>query len=308
MTGGREAGAAVLPRSFFDGPALEVAPRLLGCVLRHDSPDGPVAMVITEVEAYAGPDDPASHAYRGQTARNAVMFGPPGYVYVYFTYGMHFCANLVCQPAGSVSAILLRAGRIIEGADLAATRRWPQPAAGPVGYEGPGDGVGLRGAATGGAVPGGASPGGAGPGGAWAVPVRAVPVRKVPARKVPGRAVSGLAVRCPVPPEPEPEPEPGAGPGARDPRRVAPRDLAGGQARLCQALGIDRGLNGADACDPASPLRVLAAPPGAAPAGQVCSGPRIGISQAADRPWRFWLAGEPSVTRYRVFTPRRRSR
>jgi DNA-3-methyladenine glycosylase len=129
--GGGEHGGAVLPRGFFHGPALEVAPRLLGCVLRHDSPDGPVALVITEVEAYAGPDDPASHAYRGQTPRNAVMFGPPGHVYVYFTYGMHFCANLVCQPAGEVSAILLRAGRIIEGAGLAAARRWPRPATDP---------------------------------------------------------------------------------------------------------------------------------------------------------------------------------
>ena len=86
----------VLPREFFDGHAPEVAPRLLGCVLRRDSPQGPVAAVITEVEAYAGLTDPASHAYRGETGRNAVMFGPAGHAYVYFTYGMHFCVNLVC--------------------------------------------------------------------------------------------------------------------------------------------------------------------------------------------------------------------
>ena len=123
---GRPPGA-LLPREFFDAAAPEVAPRLLGCVLRRDSPEGPVAAVITEVEAYAGLADPASHAYRGLTARNAVMFGPPGHAYVYFTYGMHFCVNLVCEPAGAVSAILLRAGRVIEGADLAAARRWPPP-------------------------------------------------------------------------------------------------------------------------------------------------------------------------------------
>jgi DNA-3-methyladenine glycosylase len=104
---------AVLPREFFARPAPEIAPRLVGCVLRRDSPEGTVAVVITEVEAYAGLTDPASHAYRGPTARNEVMFGPPGHAYVYFTYGMHFCVNLVCEPAGAVSAILLRAGRVI---------------------------------------------------------------------------------------------------------------------------------------------------------------------------------------------------
>lgn len=105
---GDHAGAA-LPREFFDGHAPEVAPRLLGCVLRRDSPQGPVAAVITEVEAYAGLTDPASHAYRGETARNAVMFGPPGHAYVYRSYGIHWCLNFVCEPAGSASAVLIRA-------------------------------------------------------------------------------------------------------------------------------------------------------------------------------------------------------
>ncbi len=104
-----------LPREFFDRPSTEVAPDLLGCVFWRDSPAGLVAVRLVEVEAYQGLLDPASHAFRGQTARNAVMFGPPGHVYVYFTYGMHFCANLVCLPAGQPEAVLLRAGEVISG-------------------------------------------------------------------------------------------------------------------------------------------------------------------------------------------------
>ncbi|MFD5554511.1 DNA-3-methyladenine glycosylase [Streptomyces sp. NPDC127068] len=113
-----------LPRDFFDRPVLDVAPDLLGRTLVRNSPDGPIELRLTEVEAYAGPLDPGSHAYRGRTARNAVMFGPPGHAYVYFTYGMWHCVNLVCGPEGSASGVLLRAGRIVEGAPLARTRRF----------------------------------------------------------------------------------------------------------------------------------------------------------------------------------------
>ena len=113
----------LIPRDFFDRPAPEVAPALLGCVLEHESPEGRVAVVITEAEAYEGEADPASHAYRGMTGRTAVMYGPPGHAYVYFTYGMHFCVNVVCMPAGTASAVLLRAGRVIAGEDLARLRR-----------------------------------------------------------------------------------------------------------------------------------------------------------------------------------------
>ncbi|NNN36543.1 DNA-3-methyladenine glycosylase [Streptomyces sp. S3(2020)] len=112
-----------LPREFFDRPVLDVAPDLVGRILVRTTPDGPIALRITEVEAYDGQNDPGSHAYRGRTARNDVMFGPPGHVYVYFTYGMWHCMNLVCGPDGTASAVLLRAGEIVEGAELARKRR-----------------------------------------------------------------------------------------------------------------------------------------------------------------------------------------
>ncbi len=189
-------------RELLSGPVLEVAPRLLGATLRH----GEVAVRLTEVEAYDGPDDPGSHAYRGRTPRNAVMFGPPGHLYVYFTYGMHFCCNVVCGPEGSPSAVLLRAGEIVEGVELARQRRS----------------------------------------------------------------------------------------GAPD------RDLARGPARLCQALAIGREENGADLAS-----RPLTLVPGT-PDGAVSTGPRVGLRDAPDRPWRFWLTGEPTVSAYRPAAPRRR--
>lgn len=102
-----------------DGPVQEVAPRLLGAVLRK----GAVALRVTEVEAYSGADDPGSHAYRGRTPRNSVMFGPSGHLYCYFSYGMHVCANVVVGPAGTASGVLLRAGAVAEGHDVARERR-----------------------------------------------------------------------------------------------------------------------------------------------------------------------------------------
>jgi DNA-3-methyladenine glycosylase len=101
------------------GPVLEVAPRLLGARFTHAG----VTVRLTEVEAYDGADDPGSHAHRGMTARNEVMFGPPGHLYVYFTYGMHHCCNVVCGPEGRASAVLLRAGEVVDGLDLARERR-----------------------------------------------------------------------------------------------------------------------------------------------------------------------------------------
>ena len=217
MLGAQDEGPAageLLPRGFFAGSSLTVAPRLLGCVLEHATGEGLVAVVLTEVEAYEGLADPASHAYRGRTGRNAVMFGEPGHAYVYFTYGMHFCVNLVCRPEGTASAVLLRAGRVTDGVPLATARR----------------------------------------------------------------------------------------PAARN-----GNDLARGPARLCQALGIDRSLDGTDVCNPGSPLRIR--PPageGSAAAAGISRGPRVGISAAADRPWRFWLTGDPTVSPYRAHVPKAR--
>ena len=225
----------LIPRDFFARPSVEVAPDLLGCVLEHETADGLVAVELTEVEAYAGRSDPASHAYRGKTKRNAVMFGPPGHAYVYFTYGMHFCVNVVCLgEEGSASAVLLRAGAIIAGEDLARARR-------------------TRG--------------------------------------------------------PTPDGRP----------RIASRDLARGPARLCQALGIDRSLDGADVCVAGSALWMLSGagnparsavlargdvPPGTP--RRIVTGPRVGVSSAAEIPWRFWYNGDPTVSLYRAHVPRQR--
>jgi DNA-3-methyladenine glycosylase len=210
----------LLPRDFFARPSVAVAPDLLGCVLEHETPDGLVAVELTEVEAYAGRSDPASHAYRGKTARNAVMFGSPGHAYVYFTYGMHFCVNMVCLgEVGSASAVLLRAGAVIAGEELARARR------------------------------------------------------------------------------------------TRGPARIATRDLARGPARLCQALGIDRSQDGADVVADRSPLRIRAGAgrddPPRSP-GKILTGPRVGVSRAAEIPWRFWYEGDPTVSVYRPHVPRRK--
>ncbi len=99
------------------------APRLLGALLTHRTAEGAATVQITEVEAYLGDKDPGSHAFRGLTPRNQPMFGPPGQLYVYFSYGMHWCANVVTGIAGQPSACLLRAGQIVAGLDLAWARR-----------------------------------------------------------------------------------------------------------------------------------------------------------------------------------------
>ncbi|QNE88673.1 DNA-3-methyladenine glycosylase [Corynebacterium incognita] len=107
----------------FSAPADVVAPQLLGCVLRY----GPVAVRLTEVEAYLGATDAAAHTYRGMTPRNATMFGPPGRLYVYISYGIHRAANLVCAPEGEGQGCLLRAGEVVAGEDAVRTRRGDVP-------------------------------------------------------------------------------------------------------------------------------------------------------------------------------------
>lgn len=102
---------------------LDAARRLLGCELEADTEHGPVAVRLVEVEAYRGADDPASHSFRGRTARNAVMWGPAGHLYTYFVYGMHYCANVVCLSEGVAGAVLLRAGEVISDLALAHARR-----------------------------------------------------------------------------------------------------------------------------------------------------------------------------------------
>ncbi|MHC5797431.1 DNA-3-methyladenine glycosylase [Lacisediminihabitans sp. FW035] len=110
-------------RQFFDAPSVEVAPLLLGAVLSHSTPEGTVVVRLTEVEAYLGEVDPGSHAFRGPTKRNAVMYGVPGHLYTYFTYGMHVCANVTCSPPGTATGVLLRGAEVIDGLDLARARR-----------------------------------------------------------------------------------------------------------------------------------------------------------------------------------------
>jgi DNA-3-methyladenine glycosylase len=108
-------------RDLFSQDAVDVAPRLLSALLRH----GDTVLRITEVEAYLAGTDPGSHAFRRRTPRNSTMFGPPGHLYAYFSYGMHVCANIVCSPEGEASAVLLRAGEIVAGLDSARARRGP---------------------------------------------------------------------------------------------------------------------------------------------------------------------------------------
>lgn len=178
------------------------AHRLLGATLSGRE----VSATIVEVEAYGGvPDGPwpdaSAHSYRGRGVRNAVMFGPPGRLYTYRSHGIHVCANVACGPDGTAAAVLLRAGAIVAGVDVARSRR--------------GD---------------------------------------------PARTVA----------------------------------LARGPGNLCSALGIIMEDNGIDLFDPQSPVRLTLND-----AVTALSGPRVGISKAADRPWRLWLHGRAEVSAYR---------
>lgn len=115
--------ATRLTKTFFARDALDVAPELIGCVLVGQSAQGVASVRIVETEAYRGHLDPGSHGFRGETPRTEVMFGPPGRLYVYFTYGMHWCANAVCGQDGECQAVLFRAGQPLEGLELMRARR-----------------------------------------------------------------------------------------------------------------------------------------------------------------------------------------
>jgi DNA-3-methyladenine glycosylase len=124
-----------IPRHQLEGDVEEVAREMLGRVVVAGHGGSAVAVRLTELEAYAGLNDPASHAYRGRTPRTAVMFGPAGHLYTYFVYGMHWCANIVTGPAGEASAVLLRAGRVVDGVDVASQRRERPGRAAPVEHQ-----------------------------------------------------------------------------------------------------------------------------------------------------------------------------
>jgi DNA-3-methyladenine glycosylase len=187
-----------VPIDLLAGDPLEVAPQLLNTLLVH----GDRIARIVEVEAYRGIEDPASHAYRGPTKRNAVMFGPPGRLYVYFTYGMHWCANVVCGPEGVAGAVLLRAAAPVAGLDAM-----------------------------------------------WSA------------------------------------------------RRAArtERDLCSGPAKLCQAMGLNRDHDGADLL--IADRGVSLVTDGMSPPVRPGVGVRIGIRQAAEHPWRWWVPDDPNVSR-----------
>ena len=198
-----------MERADLEGNPVAVAQWLLNKVLVR----GARAGRIVEVEAYHGANDAASHAYRGLTPRTAVMFGPPGYLYVYFTYGMHWCANVVCGPEGEAAAVLIRALAPLAGVE----EMWE------------------------------------------------------------------------------------ARPAAR-----LERDLCNGPAKLCQALGITGADSGADllatrrrsgAAAPVAPGLVRLLDDGTPPPRRPGRGTRIGIKEATEKRWRFWVPGDPSVSR-----------
>jgi len=188
-----------LSRRFYARPPEVVARALLGRLIVRERRAMLLIGRIVEVEAYGGASDPASHAYRGETRRNRVMFGPPGHAYIYFTYGMHHCLNVVTGEAGVASAVLIRALEPIEGLASMARRR--------------------------GAVP--------------------------------------------------------------------PERLARGPACVARALGLTGANDGADLTR--APLWLPAMPPRRG-GRRIARSPRIGITRAVSRRWRFFLAGHPCVS------------
>jgi DNA-3-methyladenine glycosylase len=194
------------------GTPSAVAPRLLGAELTSGAGDGRVSVRITEVEAYEGESDPGSHAGRGRTRRNEVMYGRAGLLYCYLSHGLHYCLNVVTSPTGTAGAVLLRAGEVVAGQGVARQRR---------------------------------------------------------------------------------------------PAATRSADLARGPGRLGAALGLTLDDYGTDLLDPRSDTRLLIRTR-PIPSTEISTGPRVGLRLAADRPWRFWLTGDPSVSAYRPAPARMR--
>ena len=194
------AQTAPLPRTFYDRPTLDVARDLIGKTLLRRTAEGVAGGMIVETEAYVSAIDPSAHGFRGQTPRNRSMFGEPGRAYVYRSYGIHFCLNVVTEGEGVAAAVLIRAIRPQVGVELMRARR----------------------------------------GG-----------------------------------------------------RVAERDLARGPGRLCQALALTLADDGADLLGSAL---WIAEPPASDGALPIIATPRVGITQAADWPWRFVVAGDAYVS------------
>lgn len=188
----------MLPETFFQVPALNLARNLIGCTLVHKSPDGETAGIIVETEAYRQ-DDEASHSFRGKTPRNAAMFGAGGVAYVYFTYGMHYCFNIVAGSDTFAEGVLIRALQPARGEELMAARRQVADA----------------------------------------------------------------------------------------------HNLCSGPAKLVQAMGILPSHNGASVCGPEIWVEPRTSEP------RIAAGPRIGITRAMDKPWRFFIPENSFVTKHK---------
>jgi DNA-3-methyladenine glycosylase len=222
-------------REFYRLPTLEVARLLVGCILRYETVEGEVSGRIVETEAYLH-DDPACHAYRGETPRNRTMFGPPGHAYIYLAYGLHWCFNAVTAPEGVGEAVLIRAVEPRAGLALMLRRREMVNGEGSM---------------------------------------------------VDGPAKADLASSDPSTINHQPSTIPSLTERQR-------RRLASGPGNLTQAFGLNRAQDGLDLTG--GPLTILPRP-AEEPEPTIIATTRIGLTRAADRPWRFVLAGSGSVSR-----------
>nr|WP_245673992.1 DNA-3-methyladenine glycosylase [Actinoplanes rectilineatus] len=231
-----------------------------------------VTVRITEVEAYSGlGEDPASHAHRGVTPRNRVMFGPAGHLYVYQIYGMHLCANVVCGEDGRAAAVLLRAGEVVDGRETARSRRPAARndadlAAGPAKLM---QVLALTRDANGSYLLDGSGPA-----------ILTPPVRQAGQNSIGPNAGNG-----PISAEPN-----GTGPNGAGPSRAGPS--------RARANGTEPDRAGTDEAEVDET--------GALEIGVVVAGPRVGVTSAHDVPWRFWFRDDPTVSTYRRHVPRKR--